>query len=109
MIVAAERIADVVKQSRDDIFLSFPAAMGAGRGLQAVLQPIDRKAAIIAIENLQMRQHPISKLPGEWHEMLADNRPVLGCAFVHVTETCLNMVVHRRSPRLQSRPNSSSL
>ena len=103
MIVAAERVADVVEQGSDDIFLIFPAAMGAGRGLQAVLQPVDRETAIIAVEDLEMGQHAVGELAGERHEMRPDDRPVLGGAFVHVAEFGLGLLVHRRSPRTQSR------
>ena len=65
MIVAAERVADVVEQRHHDIGLALAAAMGAGRGLQAVLQPVDREAAIIAVEQLQMGQHAVGQRRGE--------------------------------------------
>ena len=49
MVVAAKRVADVVQQGGDDIALALALAVGSGRGLQAVLQPVDRKAAIITV------------------------------------------------------------
>jgi hypothetical protein len=56
MIVAAERVADVVEQGGDDIFFALARLVGAGGRLQAVLQPIDRKPAIVTVEQLQMRK-----------------------------------------------------
>ena len=49
VVVAAQRVADVMKQGPDDILFALAGAVGAGGGLQAVLQPVDREAAIIAV------------------------------------------------------------
>ncbi len=56
-----------------------------------------------------MGQYSVGKLPRERNEMLADDRPIFRRALVHMAEACLCLLVHRRSPRAQSRPNSSNL
>ena len=48
MVGSAERVANIVEQRHHDIIFTAPVAIGAGCGLQAMRQPIDRKAAIIA-------------------------------------------------------------
>jgi len=50
VIVWSQRIADVVQQRANNIFL-VPARLERARGgLQAVLQPIDGKSAVVAAE-----------------------------------------------------------
>ena len=58
----------------------------AGRGLQAVLQPVDREAAVIAVEQAQMREDPVGEALAEVHEVIADDRPVAGTGLVHAAE-----------------------
>src|SRR4029450_3690607 len=41
MVVAAERVADIMEKRGDDIVLALAGLVGAGRRLQAVLQSID--------------------------------------------------------------------
>src|SRR3546814_19586375 len=60
MIERAERVADVVEQRHHDIFLVAAIAVRARRGLQAMFEPIDRKAAIIAAEQLQMLEDALA-------------------------------------------------
>ena len=61
MVVGAQRVADVVEQRHHDIVLALAAAVGAGRGLQRMLEPVDREAAIIAVEQLQMGEHAVGQ------------------------------------------------
>src|SRR5262245_45584736 len=60
--------------------------MGAGRRLQAVLKPVDREAAIVAIEQLQMGEHAIGQALAIAEEMIADDRPVFGLGLLHAAE-----------------------
>ena len=48
--VRAERVADVVEQGAQHVLVVAAVALGAGRGLQAVLQPVDREAAVVELE-----------------------------------------------------------
>ena len=57
----AERVADVVQQRADDIFLVHAVAMGERRRLQRMRHAIDREPAAIAFEQLQMRQHALGQ------------------------------------------------
>jgi hypothetical protein len=45
-----------------------------------------------------MGQHAVGQMAGKGQEMLTDDRPILGRAFVHVAEFGLAVLVHRRSP-----------
>jgi hypothetical protein len=76
MIERAERIADVVEQRHHDIFLIAAIAVRAGRGLQAMLEPIDRKAAIVAAEQLQMVEDAPAIVRGELLLLARDDVPV---------------------------------
>src|SRR4029450_6591613 len=53
MIVGTKRVADIMQQGHDDVGLAFAATMGARCGLEAMLQPVDRKSPIVAVEPLQ--------------------------------------------------------
>jgi hypothetical protein len=99
VVVAAQGVADVVEQGHDDIRLVLAAAMGARRGLQAVLEAVDREAAIIAVEQAQMGQHAVGEPAREGPEMLADRLPILCGSFVHAAEGGLGGVGHGAAPR----------
>ena len=59
MIVAAERIANVVEQRSDDVILRFASPVRARRSLKRMLEPVDREPPLIAVEQLQMFQNAI--------------------------------------------------
>ena len=61
VIRGSQRIADIVQQGTDHIFLVPARLIRAGCGLQAMLQTIDREPAIVALEQLQMRNQTIGK------------------------------------------------
>ena len=86
MVVAAQRIADIVQQRHHHILLVAPVPVGARRGLQRVFEPVDRESAEIAVEQPQMIQHAVGDPAGEVPEMRRDDRPVLGRAFLHLAE-----------------------
>ena len=56
MVEAAERVADVMQEGADDIFLVAAIAVGAGGGLQRMGQPVDREAAIVSVQQFQMAE-----------------------------------------------------
>ena len=84
-----------------------------------MLQPVDREAAVIAVEQAQMAQHPVGQLPREGPEMRPDRLPVGGRAFVHRPERRLAAEgvglihriilsrVHRGPPCLAAPPASA--
>ena len=59
MIERAQKVTNIMQKRANDIFLITAIFMGAGRGLQAVLQAVNGKAAKIAFQHLQMGQHTI--------------------------------------------------
>src|SRR3546814_18421890 len=77
MIEGAERVADVVEQRHHDIFLVAAIAVCPGRGLQAMFEPIDRKAAIIAAEQLQMIEDALAIVRRELLLLARDDVPIL--------------------------------
>ncbi len=83
MIVAAQRVANIVKQRADHIFLVAAVAMRAGRGLDGMFQPVDREATIIAIEQAQMVDHALGEPLVEALGMLNDDIPIILGAFQH--------------------------
>ena len=54
MIERAQKVTNIMQQGANDIFLITAILMGAGRGLQAVLQTVNGKAAKITLQHLQM-------------------------------------------------------
>ena len=102
---AAKRVADVMQQGGDDIALALARAMGSGRGLQAVLQPVDRKAAIITVEQSEVLQDTIRQACCEGHELRSDRLPVLGGRFLHRAEGGVGHMVSHRSPLLGWQPS----
>ncbi len=86
MVVAPQRIAHVVEQRHHHIALVAAVAMRAGRGLQRMLEPAHRKAAEIAIEQLEMFEHAFGQVLGEGAVFPADDRPVFLGALLHRAE-----------------------
>src|SRR3546814_18823441 len=86
MIERAERVADVVEQRHHDIFLVAAIAVRARRGLQAMFEPIDRKAAIIAAEQLQMLEDALAIVRREFLLLARAAVPILLRPVVHRSE-----------------------
>src|SRR3546814_11901775 len=75
VVEGAERVADVVEQRHHHIFLVAPVAMRTRRRLQAMRQPVDRKAALTAPEHLQMREDETGRATGRKR----------GCKYVYIS------------------------
>lgn len=65
VVVAAQRVPDVVEQGHDDVLLVAPVAVGAGRGLQRMLQPAYGETAEIPFQQAQVVEHAIGQAAGE--------------------------------------------
>ena len=70
-------------------------AVGSGGGLQAMGQAVDGKAAVVTVQQFQVRDHPIGQGLGELHELASDQLPVFLGAVLHTDK--LGSVVHGRS------------
>src|ERR1700691_4546597 len=81
MIVRAQRVADVVQQRTAHVFLVAARLVGAGRGLQAMLQAVDRKAAMVAAKQVEMRDEALWQPLREALQLASDQLPVLERAF----------------------------
>ena len=57
MVVRRERVADVVQQCTDDVFIVASVALRTGGGLQRMLEPGHRKAAVVALQQEIGRAH----------------------------------------------------
>ena len=86
VIIAAQRIADIVQQRHHDIFLVTAIAMRARCGLERMLQPVDREAAIIAVKQTQMGQHALRQRRCKGPECTGNRGPVLGRPLFHGAE-----------------------
>ncbi|MCY1314655.1 hypothetical protein D9M70_653310 [compost metagenome] len=93
MVEAAQRVADVVQQRADHVLLVAAVAQRARGGLQRVRVAVDRKAAVVAFEDLQVLDHARGQAARELHELAADQLPVFARAVLHALETC--PCVHR--------------
>jgi hypothetical protein len=93
VVEAAERVADVVQQRAHHVLLVAAVAQRAGGGLQRVGVAVDRKAAVVALEDLQVLDHAGGQAARELHELAADQLPVFARALLHALETC--PCVHR--------------
>ena len=83
VIPRAQRIADVVQQRADDIFLVFPAFVGEGRGQQRMLQAIHGEAAGISAQQFQMPEDTIGQSRGEGLMTRNNDVPVRLGALLH--------------------------
>ena len=83
MVEGAQRVADVVQQRHHHVGFVPPIAVRAGRGLQRMLQAVDRKPAEIAVEQPQVLQHALCQPAGKGHVIAGNDRPVFRCAFDH--------------------------
>ena len=106
VIVGAERVADVVEQRHHDIILVSPARWARVAVCSECCEPVDREAAIVAVEQPQMGQHAVGRAPGVGHEMAADHLPVLRrchrpCCERRRAASCVArlMAVHADLPR----------
>ena len=59
VVVAAQRVADVVQQRHDHILLVTAVAVRASRGLERVLEAAHGKAPEIAVEQAQVFEHAV--------------------------------------------------
>ena len=76
VIARRQHRADVMHQGADDIFLVHAGPVGAGGGLQAVLQPVDQKAVTLIPEQRQLAHQPVGQALGEVMVRLRDRQPV---------------------------------
>ena len=86
VVVAAQRVPNVVQQRTHHIFLVAPVAVRQRGGLQAVRQPVDWKAAAIAIEQAQVVEHAIGQLLRKGPRFGRNDGPVFYRAVGHVRE-----------------------
>ena len=86
MVEAAKRVADIVQQRADNVFLVTPVAVRACGRLQRVRQPVDREAAIIAVQQLQMVKDAPGEAFVEVPGVLGNDVPVFLRAFQHFAE-----------------------
>jgi hypothetical protein len=87
MVEGAERVADVVQQRAGDVLVVAAVAQRAGRGLQRVRVAVDREAAVVALQDLQVLDHALGQGLREGHEFAGDDLPVGGGAVLHADET----------------------
>ena len=73
----SQRIADVMQERTDHIFFIPTVAQGAGRRLQAVLEPVDGVPAIVALQQLQVIEHPVREAALERLHLFGDQLPIL--------------------------------
>jgi hypothetical protein len=59
MVVAAERVADIVQERAHHVLLVAPITVRARRGLQRVLESAHRIAAVVLTQHAQVREHAI--------------------------------------------------
>ena len=57
----AERVADVVQERAGDVVVVAVGSVGAGRGLQRVGEPVDREAAVVAVEEAEVVHHAVGE------------------------------------------------
>ncbi len=97
VVIAGQKIANVVEQGANYVFFVLTRLMRARRRLQAVFQPINLEAAIIATQQLQMIQHASGQPLLERADVARYRFPVLLCTVLHVGEVRLKSVFRRCS------------
>lgn len=101
MVVTSQRVANVVQQCADHVFLVLAVLMRQRGSLEAVRQTIDRKAAKVAIQQLQVVQQAARQSFGERPNLTTDNRPILLRPVAHVAKHgALFITFHGTSPSL---------
>ena len=66
-----------MQERTDHIFFIPTVAQGAGRRLQAVLEPVDGVPAIVALQQLQVIEHPVREAALERLHLFGDQLPIL--------------------------------
>ena len=94
-------IGDTLGAANHPDIVTPPVAMGAGRGLKRMGQPVHRKAAKIAVEQLQMVQYPLSAILGEGDIVPHDDLPIFLRAQRHVVKSgAIVLIIHVTLPLL---------
>ncbi len=97
VVVAAQGVTDIVQQRADDIFLIPTVTVGARRGLDRMFQAIDRKSAVVTVQQAQVGEDAVGQILGERTEVLGDDAPVFCGSFLHGTERGV-LLTHDGSP-----------
>jgi hypothetical protein len=95
MVVAAERVADVVEQRAHHVLGVAAVALRPARGLQAMLEPADGIAAGVACEQAEVGEHAVRQLLVVGACVRGDHAPVLGGSVAHLAEALGRRLRHR--------------
>ena len=83
MVPRGQRVADVVQQRADDILLVAAVLLGEGGGLEGMRQAVDGEPTEIAVQQGEVAEDAVGKLPGEPAEVVGDDVPIAGSARLH--------------------------
>jgi hypothetical protein len=93
VVVRTERVADVVQQRAHHVLLVAAVAPRSRGGVQGVRAAVHGKAAVVALEQTQVRHHAVRQARHERRERRADGAPIGGRAVLHAGEG--GAVVHQ--------------
>jgi len=105
VIVAGERVADVVDERADDVLLVAPVAMCARGGLERMGEPVDRVSAGVTGEERQVTEDAVGQALLEAERVARDDGVIVPRGVHHAGEGGLRPVVgshvpsHTPSPR----------
>ena len=81
MVERCQRVADVVDERTQNVFVVAVVAFGPGCGLQTVLEPADRETTVVGFERSHQPDDPICYQALRDADLGNDLRPVLGGRF----------------------------
>jgi len=61
-----ERVADVVEERARDVLFVLPGLEGERGGEARVVEAVDREAAVVAVEELEVREHATREAVASW-------------------------------------------
>jgi hypothetical protein len=94
MVERSERISNVVQQRAGHVFVVAAVLLSEGSGEQRVIQAVHRKSTKVAVQELQMGDDALGKPLGIFHEVRADERPILAGGMFNAGEGCDPMLGH---------------
>jgi len=109
MVEGPERVSNIVQQRAGHVLVVAAILYGEGRGEQRVMQAVHGKASEVAVQELQMGDDALGKLPGIFHEVRADERPILAGGMLNAGKGCNPILSHdRQSTQLSGESTSNS-
>ena len=86
VIVRTECVANVVEESANNVLVRFVGPVGAGSGLESMLNSIDSESAVITFEQFEMIDDPTRYVGSQMLVVSCNDFPIRCSSFGHGSE-----------------------